>query len=469
MYSAQTPILSQGVASPETIQRWFAQRAQDGARVVGRPSPAPIPPDLGQTIVAVCREAAQACGHPINHDLVAAQIAHETAFWQSRYAQERNNPAGIGAVNTNPDQAIAFPTPRDGITAQVAHLLTYCLGDHPWKDRDPRYAVTPARNRGAVSTLADLDGRWAVPGNGYGERIAALANELVEQAMDDLIAQLNLVDRRGDLPVNPNGGPNEHVDLTAKQGVVVHYNGPAVPNMTDKDAVWQHIVADANYHIRTIWGYGPRGEPLYGDGLMYHIVIAPDGERWLCRDITAVLWHCGAWPQNATALAVHVPIGGDQHATAAQIQSLAELVDTWLSLGHGTRDQVWGHQELSPTSCPGTLMQDFVYPYREGKLGKGEQMANGRYFPETGHFVGGGFWEYWQRYGGLEIFGYPVSDELTETCEDGKTRTVQYFERAVFEWHPDKPDLAGKWNVLLRRCGAILAKERGLKGPGIPG
>jgi hypothetical protein len=55
-----------------------------------------------------------------------------------------------------------------------------------------------------------------------------------------------------------------------------------------------------------------------------------------------------------------------------------------------------------------------------------------RYFPETGHSLGGEFRAYWERRGGLAIFGYPISEELNE---DGLV--VQYFERARFEYNPN--------------------------------
>src|SRR5690349_8537609 len=51
-------------------------------------------------------------------------------------------------------------------------------------------------------------------------------------------------------------------------------------------------------------------------------------------------------------------------------------------------------------------------------------------FFETGRCLHGIFLGYWQSHGGLAAFGFPVTDELTE---DG--RTVQYTERARFEFH----------------------------------
>lgn len=54
------------------------------------------------------------------------------------------------------------------------------------------------------------------------------------------------------------------------------------------------------------------------------------------------------------------------------------------------------------------------------------------YFPETGHTLSGGFLEYWQANGGLRMFGFPISEEMGEGG-----LTVQYFERARFEYYKD--------------------------------
>jgi hypothetical protein len=60
------------------------------------------------------------------------------------------------------------------------------------------------------------------------------------------------------------------------------------------------------------------------------------------------------------------------------------------------------------------------------------------YFSQTGQFLGGAFRDYWENNGGLEIFGFPISPEFEEVNQaDGETYSVQYFERARFEWHPE--------------------------------
>jgi pimeloyl-ACP methyl ester carboxylesterase len=74
-------------------------------------------------------------------------------------------------------------------------------------------------------------------------------------------------------------------------------------------------------------------------------------------------------------------------------------------------------------------------------------------FAETGKRVGGKFLEYWNANGGLAQQGFPISDEFTEVSDlDGKTYTVQYFERAVFEMHPENP---APYDVLLSQLGTF--------------
>lgn len=80
-------------------------------------------------------------------------------------------------------------------------------------------------------------------------------------------------------------------------------------------------------------------------------------------------------------------------------------------------------------------------------------------FTETGFTVHGLFLDYWQKQGGLAQQGYPISEPLTETSElNGKSYTVQYFERAVFEYHPE---YAGTTNqVLLSQLGTFMLKAK---------
>ncbi|HET6260669.1 MAG TPA: hypothetical protein VFG99_00335, partial [Chloroflexia bacterium] len=78
------------------------------------------------------------------------------------------------------------------------------------------------------------------------------------------------------------------------------------------------------------------------------------------------------------------------------------------------------------------------------------------YFPETGHGLRGRFREHWASTGGLFLYGYPISEEIREVSPtDGKEYTVQYFERARFELHPEH---AAPFDVLLGLLGRQLYK-----------
>jgi hypothetical protein len=64
--------------------------------------------------------------------------------------------------------------------------------------------------------------------------------------------------------------------------------------------------------------------------------------------------------------------------------------------------------------------------------------ADRLYVPETGHTLAHGFRHAWEHMGGWEVFGLPLTEEFQEVNPaDGRTYTVQYFERARFEYHPE--------------------------------
>jgi len=60
------------------------------------------------------------------------------------------------------------------------------------------------------------------------------------------------------------------------------------------------------------------------------------------------------------------------------------------------------------------------------------------YFVQTQHSIGGQFKKFFDQNGGIFIFGYPISEETIEpNPTDGVAYTVQWFERARFEFHPE--------------------------------
>jgi hypothetical protein len=87
-------------------------------------------------------------------------------------------------------------------------------------------------------------------------------------------------------------------------------------------------------------------------------------------------------------------------------------------------------------------------------------------FPETGKTLKGIFLTYWWFNDSYTRFGLPISDELQErSLTDGKSYTMQYFERAVLELHPENQ---APYNVLLSLLGTFLYKQKyphGADGP----
>ncbi|HEY0734940.1 MAG TPA: hypothetical protein VGD69_08540 [Herpetosiphonaceae bacterium] len=60
------------------------------------------------------------------------------------------------------------------------------------------------------------------------------------------------------------------------------------------------------------------------------------------------------------------------------------------------------------------------------------------FFGETSHGVRGKFLDYWMAHGGLDLLGYPISDEVVEILpETQRYHTVQYFQRGRLELHPE--------------------------------
>ena len=79
-------------------------------------------------------------------------------------------------------------------------------------------------------------------------------------------------------------------------------------------------------------------------------------------------------------------------------------------------------------------------------------------YPSCHGGICGTFLNYWYKHGGLQQFGYPITGLIRERSElDGKEYVVQYFERAVFELHPENQP---PYNVLLSHLGAYKYKQK---------
>lgn len=98
------------------------------------------------------------------------------------------------------------------------------------------------------------------------------------------------------------------------------------------------------------------------------------------------------------------------------------------------------------------LLLFLVLPSCRGKAPATVAVGDVRYFAETGHTVRGEFLEFFQAQGGVESFGYPLTEEI---IIDGWT--VQYFEKGRLEHHPEnKP----AYRITVGWLGDLLHRRR---------
>lgn len=118
---------------------------------------------------------------------------------------------------------------------------------------------------------------------------------------------------------------------------------------------------------------------------------------------------------------------------------------SWLLVQDFERVRMEYHPDLQGTEYDvlGTLIGRDITSGREGEaafqpLDHCEPDSSRECFEQTGHSLAYGFRDFWRAHGGLYRFGFPISKEFSEENPDtGQIHTVQYFERARFEYHPD--------------------------------
>lgn len=82
----------------------------------------------------------------------------------------------------------------------------------------------------------------------------------------------------------------------------------------------------------------------------------------------------------------------------------------------------------------------------------GADRAGRRFFPAVGHGLTGTFATYWDANGGVAVFGYPVSEPLSEPVGENKAPiTVQYFERGRMELWGDQVRVANLGREYVER------------------
>jgi predicted deacylase len=87
-----------------------------------------------------------------------------------------------------------------------------------------------------------------------------------------------------------------------------------------------------------------------------------------------------------------------------------------------------------------------------------EQVDGERFFSETGQSIRGAIGTFWERGGGLWVFGLPLSGEFAQRSATGEERVLQYFERAVLGYQPETGRVEllalGAWTTALEQLQA---------------
>jgi hypothetical protein len=412
MYTEESPLLAPPSAAPEQVIAYMLGRPHDNYS------------DDAIRSVIVPGYFARCLPVGVDPVLALAQLIHETgnltSFWSAR---PQRNPAGLGVNGQQQRQppasraGWAFNTQRrvwekglsfgswegESIVAHVGRLLAYAIpigqatpAQQALIDQALAFRPLPAHIQGSAPTLRPLGRRhnptgngWASPGDRYGAAIAAVARQIIATVVPGApltppgpaatparpaparsksarpapprpsgLAGLTMLDLRASLPrkswaIGTRDGPPTSVTL--------HYNGPPLANRFPEGELAQ-LVTDARWQMRP----GGLGAKDGGDGLQYHFVVLSDGRVAQTREVDALLWHCANAEGNRRSLSVHLPVGGDQDATAAQWEATTRLFETLIAeFGMAGRSRVYGHQEWSDSSCPGPLLMERLRLWRE--------------------------------------------------------------------------------------------------------
>lgn len=149
----------------------------------------PRSPELGKYYILYGRI------YGVRADVAFAQAIHETNYFRftGLVSEDQNNFAGIGATGPGSPGA-SFRTAEEGVHAHIQHLYAYASRaaiPSGYPKVDPRFDLV---SRGSATTLTQLNGKWAVPGNTYGESILSVYKHNLAYAIKDMNEKLKTLE-----------------------------------------------------------------------------------------------------------------------------------------------------------------------------------------------------------------------------------------------------------------------------------
>ncbi|KGP90679.1 N-acetylmuramoyl-L-alanine amidase [Pontibacillus chungwhensis BH030062] len=123
----------------------------------------------------------------IRGDIAFAQAMLETDYlrFTGVVKPEQNNFCGLGATSSD-NPGASFDTPEKGVLAHIQHLYAYASsaplpGQYPLED--PRFGLV---DRNSATKWEVLNGKWAVPGDNYGELILNIYERMLDASIKKL-------------------------------------------------------------------------------------------------------------------------------------------------------------------------------------------------------------------------------------------------------------------------------------------
>ena len=183
------------------------------------------------------------------------------------------------------------------------------------------------------------------------------------------------------------------------------------------DSNTNKVIAQKNAPIDFVSGYNEKENKLYGTVRGSANLLAISGDS---LNIVATLTE-----RNFSELVGVDPLRNLSFFAGVQSQSHAPTIRVY----DGHNDTYQRTITISPISSQ---------PQPTQSVAAFANSTSRTYFAQTGHSLSFGFKTYWEQHGGVAIFGYPTTEEFSEfNPTDSKIYTVQYFERARFEYHPE--------------------------------
>lgn len=197
-----------------------------------------------------------------------------------------------------------------------------------------------------------------------------------------------------------------------------------------------------------------------------HYYVDRQGNVYQLVDPKHAAWHAGAslWEGRGSAVIRDRSIGIEtehkrgQDWPAVQRIVLRELclfliqrygipqrfvvAHRWIATPQGRKSDPtdWLDAELKPWIAALYQLQDTPTPSPPSSPQIDPLRARQLQGIDRAYFCGVGFYDYYQAYGGLRTFGYPLGDEFETIDALGERCTMMRFERVVFKYKPsDRP------------------------------